>query len=170
MNNQKINMTCNIPRKSWKRGKKRVVKACSKGQQKIIHYGATGYGHNYSSLARRSFRSRHKCYSAKDKLTARYWACKNLWTKGGNTQKCPRNRKCKGLYTKLPMRSKKVYKNRSSRTSKRVSRKRRSKIVSRNRRSKIVSRKRRSKIVSRNRRSKIVSRKRRSNRVYGNRN
>ena len=124
-------MTCNIPRKSWKRGKKRVVKACSKGQQKIIHYGATGYGHNYSSLARRSFRSRHKCYSAKDKLTARYWACKNLWTKGGSMQKCPRNRKCKGLYTKIPRRSKKVYKNRTSR-------KRRSKIVSRKRRSKRV--------------------------------
>ena len=26
---------------------------------------------------RKSFRARHKCDTAKDKLTARYWSCKN---------------------------------------------------------------------------------------------
>lgn len=88
-------MVCNRPRKSWRPGKKRVVKACSRGKEKIIHFGATGYGHNYSTSARKSFRARHKCSSAKDKLTARYWACKNLWTRGGSRQKCPSNRKCK---------------------------------------------------------------------------
>ena len=93
-------LKCNKPRKSWKPTKKRVVKACSKGRQKIIHYGASGYGHNYSPIARKSFRARHKCSTAKDILTARYWACKNLWTKGGSVQKCPKNRKCKGVQSK----------------------------------------------------------------------
>jgi hypothetical protein len=75
----KSQMKCNKPRKSWRSGKKRVVKACSKGREKIIHYGASGYRHNYSPKAKRSFRARHKCSSATDKLTARYWACKDLW-------------------------------------------------------------------------------------------
>ena len=95
MSSRKRNMSCNKPIKSWRSGKKRVVKACVGGKEKIIHFGATGYGHNYSSVARRSFRSRHKCNEAKNKLTAKYWACKNLWTKGGDRLSCPRNRKCK---------------------------------------------------------------------------
>lgn len=75
-------LSCNRPQKSWKPEKKKVVKACSRGREKIIHYGATGYRHNYSDQARRSFRARHHCDSAKDILTARYWACKDLWSKG----------------------------------------------------------------------------------------
>ena len=89
-------MACNKPQKSWKPSKKRVVKACSKGKEKIIHFGATGFGHNYNSIARKNFRARHKCDTANDKLTARYWACKNLWTKGGDSKPCPKNRRCKG--------------------------------------------------------------------------
>ena len=116
MNNQKRNMACNRPRKSWKIGKKKVVKACSRGRQKIIHYGATGYGHNYSSLARKSFRSRHRCSSAKDKLTARYWACKNLWTRGGSVQSCPRNRKCKGISKSSTRRSRSTRRNSTRRS------------------------------------------------------
>lgn len=95
MSSKKRNMSCNKPVKSWRPGKKRAVKACSGGKEKIIHYGATGYGHNYSSAARNSFRARHKCSAAKNILTARYWACKDLWTKGGSVQSCPSNRKCK---------------------------------------------------------------------------
>lgn len=72
-------MVCNRPRSSWRKGKKKVVKACRNGQEKIIHYGAVGYGHNYSDTARRSFRSRHRCDTASDVFTARYWACKDLW-------------------------------------------------------------------------------------------
>lgn len=67
----KTSMVCNRPQKSWKPSKKRVVKACSGKREKIIHYGATGYGHNYSSAARNSFRARHRCSSANDKLSAR---------------------------------------------------------------------------------------------------
>ena len=47
-------------------------------------FGATGYGHNISKGARKSFRARHGCDKAstkKNKLSARYWACKDLWSK-----------------------------------------------------------------------------------------
>ncbi len=92
----KSSMPCNKPRKSPREGKKKVVKACSGGTEKLIHYGATGYGHNYSAAARKSFRARHKCSSAKDKLSARYWACKDLWAgPGGSTKSSPKSKKGK---------------------------------------------------------------------------
>ena len=134
-------MACNRPQKSWRLGKKRVVKACSGGREKIIHFGATGYGHNYSPEARKSFRARHKCSSAKDKLTARYWACKELWTKGGSSKSCPKYRKCKGKSRRKSRSSK-------SRSSKRKSPKRES------RSSKSRSNKRKSPKRSHHRRSR----------------
>jgi len=79
----KKKMPCNKPRKSPNPKKKRVVKACEGGKEKIIHYGAAGFGHNYSPAARKSFRARHGCDKKKSKLTASYWACKDLWTAGG---------------------------------------------------------------------------------------
>jgi hypothetical protein len=92
----KKSMPCNKPRKSPNPNKKRVVKACANGKEKIIHFGATGYGHNYSPGARKSFKARHNCSSATNKLSARYWACKNLWAgPGGSKASCPKNRKCK---------------------------------------------------------------------------
>lgn len=92
----KASMPCNKPRKSPNPAKKRVVKACANGQEKIIHFGASGYGHNYSSKARKSFKARHNCSSATNKLSARYWACKNLWAgPGGSKASCPKGRKCK---------------------------------------------------------------------------
>ena len=87
----KSSMPCNKPRKSSKAGKKMMVKACQGGKEKLIHFGASGYGHNYSAAARKSFKARHKCSTAKDKLTARYWACKKLWAgKGGSTKSSPK--------------------------------------------------------------------------------
>jgi len=92
----KKSMPCNKPRKSPNPNKKRVVKACANGKEKIIHFGASGYGHNYSPGARKSFKARHNCSSATNKLTAKYWACKNLWAgPGGSKASCPKNRKCK---------------------------------------------------------------------------
>ena len=79
----KKTMKCNTPQKSPNPKKKRVVKACENGKEKIIHFGATGYKHNYSAPARKSFRARHKCDEKKSKLSAGYWACKSLWTAGG---------------------------------------------------------------------------------------
>jgi hypothetical protein len=106
-------MSCNKPQKSWRKGKKKVVKVCDGKNQKIIHFGASGYGNNYSKTARDSFRARHKCDTANDKFTARYWACENLWTKGGNVTKCPSNRKCK--FTRKKSSNKKSSRKKSSR-------------------------------------------------------
>lgn len=75
----KEKMACNRPQRSPNPNKKKVVKACEGGQEKIIHFGASGYGHNYSPEARKSFRARHNCDEPGSKLGARYWACKNLW-------------------------------------------------------------------------------------------
>jgi hypothetical protein len=92
----KSKVKCNSPVKSDRQGKKRMVKACSGGTEKLIHYGAEGYGNNYSAAARKSFKARHSCSTANNKLTARYWACKDLWGgKGGNTTPNPKNRKGK---------------------------------------------------------------------------
>jgi hypothetical protein len=89
----KSKMSCNKPVASDRAGKKKMVKACSNGEEKLIHFGAKGYGHNYSAAARKSFKARHGCDSANDKLTARYWACKNLWAgPGGSTQSSPKSR------------------------------------------------------------------------------
>ena len=72
-------MKCNVVRSSDRAGKKKMVKACEGGTEKLIHFGAKGYGHNYSSAARKSFRARHKCdTNPPSKLTARYWSCKKL--------------------------------------------------------------------------------------------
>ena len=121
MVNAKSSMSCNKPQKSWKPSKKRVVKACSRGKEKIIHFGASGFGNNYSDLARKSFRARHKCDKANDKLSARYWACKNLWSKGGSVTPCPKGRKCKGVASrsrrKSPKRKSPKRKSRSRRKS-----------------------------------------------------
>ena len=92
----KKNMPCNRVRPSTSKGNKKMVKACANGQEKIVHFGAKGYGHNYSPAARKSFKARHKCGSATNKLTARYWACKHLWAgKGGSTASSPKSRKGK---------------------------------------------------------------------------
>jgi hypothetical protein len=92
----KSKMKCNRVVPSDRPGKKKMVKACSGGREKLLHFGAKGYGHNYSSAARKSFRARHKSGQAKDKLTPRYWACKNLWAgKGGSTKSSPKSRRGK---------------------------------------------------------------------------
>lgn len=61
--------------------KKMVVKAVENGKEKIVRFGAKGYKHNYSDEARKNFRARHNCDDANSKLTAKYWACKALWSK-----------------------------------------------------------------------------------------
>jgi hypothetical protein len=156
----KTSMACNRPQKSWLRFKKRVVKACSGGREKIIHYGDNRYGHNYSSAARNSFRARHRCSSANNKLSARYWACKNLWSKGGSSKSCPRGRRCKGVSrrSRSPVRKSRT-RRKSPRKSPRKSRRSYSPI------SKSRSRRRKSTRKSRSRRrnSTRKSRSRRRN-------
>lgn len=77
---EKSKMKCNRVVASDRPGKKRMVKACAGGREKLIHFGAEGYKSNYSAAARKSFRARHSCEDANNKLTARYWACKALWS------------------------------------------------------------------------------------------
>jgi hypothetical protein len=88
----KDKMPCNKPRTSTKPNKKKMVKACEGGKERIVHFGERGYGHNYSDAARKSFRARHKCGEKKSKLKAQYWACKVLWAgKGGSKKSSPKN-------------------------------------------------------------------------------
>ena len=76
--------------------KKAVVGVRVGGKIKIIRFGAQGMGHNYSPEARKSFKARHNCSEATNKLTARYWACKNLWAgKGGSTKSSPKSKRGK---------------------------------------------------------------------------
>ena len=53
----KSKMACNKPMKSDRPKKKKMVKACEGGKEKLIHFGHTDYGHNYSAAARKSFRA-----------------------------------------------------------------------------------------------------------------
>lgn len=79
----KKKLKLNQPVKSYKSDKKFMVKVSTGKSEKIVHFGATGYGHNYSDSARRAFRSRMSCDSDKpSKDTPRYWACEYLWKKG----------------------------------------------------------------------------------------
>ena len=92
----KSKMSCNKPVPSDRPGKKMMVKACANGQEKLLHFGAKGYGHNYSEAARKSFKARHKCDEADNKLTPKYWACKKLWAgPGGSTASNPKGRQGK---------------------------------------------------------------------------
>ena len=91
-------LACNRPVPSTRPGKKFMVRACDGGREKLVHFGARGYGHNYSAKARRSFRARHFCGTkrAANKLTPRYWACEYLWAgPGHSTAQPPRGTRAK---------------------------------------------------------------------------
>ena len=73
----------NKPKRAPKGSKKKFVVLAKQGDK----VRKIGYGHrDYKDFTqhkdpkrRKNFRSRHNCKTAKDKLTARYWACKKLW-------------------------------------------------------------------------------------------
>jgi hypothetical protein len=90
--NPKKTMKCGETRKSTRAGKKIMHLYCLKnGKKKLVHAGSTGYGNNYSAAARKNFKARHHCSSAKPG-TARHLACTELWRKGGRTTSNPRGR------------------------------------------------------------------------------
>jgi len=77
--------SCNKPRRIRKGEaghgrKKKVVTACQTGKKKTIRYGDAKMKIKKSNPKRRkSFRARHKCdkpATRANKLTARYWSCK----------------------------------------------------------------------------------------------
>ena len=91
----KASMKCGEVRKSTRAGKKIMKLYCENGKRKLVHAGAEGYGHNYSDAARKSFRARHKCSTAKSG-TAKHLACTELWAgKGGSKKSYPKSRKGK---------------------------------------------------------------------------
>ena len=88
--------TLNKPVKSTAKGKKMMVLATKtidgKKRGKIVHFGALGYGHNYSRTAKRNYLTRSagirnkKGELTKDDLwSANHWARKILWPKNKPT-------------------------------------------------------------------------------------
>ena len=85
----KKSMPCNKPRRTNShKGKSHVVKACSKGKEKIIPFGEKGAstagkpkkGESAKMKAKRkSFKARHRKNIKKGKMSAAYWANKVKW-------------------------------------------------------------------------------------------
>ena len=71
-------MRCGEVRHSTRPGKKVMKLYCTNGKKQLVHAGSRGYGNNYSAAARKSFKARHKCSTAKPG-TARHLACTELW-------------------------------------------------------------------------------------------
>lgn len=80
----------NTPIKSTAKGKKMMVLATKKIRGeirvKLIHFGTLGYGHNYSSEAKKNYlrrsagiRNKQGNLTKNDRWSANYWARKILW-------------------------------------------------------------------------------------------
>jgi hypothetical protein len=84
----------NKPRKSSKPEKKMMVVAKEGDKVKLIHFGDSSMGHNYSPEARASFKARHGSNIKKGKLSAAYWSDKKLWSgPGGSVKQPPKSQK-----------------------------------------------------------------------------
>lgn len=83
----------NKPKKSTKKGKKEMVLAKEGDNLKLIHYGDSSMGHNYSPEARKAFKARHGKNIAKGKMSAAYWADRRLWKAGGPKKNPPKSQK-----------------------------------------------------------------------------
>jgi len=67
----------NKPKRTPGKPKKSAVLAKKGSEVKLVRYGDSKMTIKKSQPARRkSFRARHKCDTAKDKFSARYWSCK----------------------------------------------------------------------------------------------
>ncbi|MDN3505779.1 MAG: hypothetical protein P0S96_00940 [Simkaniaceae bacterium] len=80
----------NKPTRSTAQGKKMMVLATKtidgERRAKLIHFGALGYGHNYSNRAKFNYlrrsagiRNKEGKLTKDDKWSANYWARKILW-------------------------------------------------------------------------------------------
>jgi hypothetical protein len=84
----------NKPKKSSKPEKKMMVVAKEGDKVKLIHFGDSSMGHNYSPEARASFKARHGSNIKKGKLSAAYWSDKKLWSgPGGSVKQPPKSQK-----------------------------------------------------------------------------
>ena len=67
----------NKPKRDKTKSKKFAVLAKKGDQIKLVRFGDPNMTIKKDQPARRkSFRARHKCDTAKDKFSARYWSCK----------------------------------------------------------------------------------------------
>ena len=67
----------NKPKRTANASKKSAVLAKKGSQGKLVRFGDPNMSVKKDQPARRkSFRARHKCSTAKDKFSARYWSCK----------------------------------------------------------------------------------------------
>lgn len=82
----KASLKCNVPVKSWRKGKKMAVKACEGGKEKIIHFGDSSmkdYRQHKSKARRKSYCERSGGIKGTGtKLSANYWSRKVLWSCG----------------------------------------------------------------------------------------
>ena len=85
----------NKPKRSNRAGKKGMVLAKEGEKIKLIHYGESSMGHNDAAAARKNFKARHGKNRAKGKMSAAYWANKELWSKGGSKKSPPKSQKHK---------------------------------------------------------------------------
>lgn len=69
--------------------KKKMVVAKEGDKVKLIHFGDASMGHNYSPEARASFKARHGKNIAKGKMSAAWWADKELWSGPSGSKKMP---------------------------------------------------------------------------------
>ena len=84
----------NKPRRSTRPEKKGMVLAKEGNKIKLIHYGDSSMGHNYSAAARKSFKARHGKNIKKGKMSAAFWANKVLLSgPGGSTKSPPKSQK-----------------------------------------------------------------------------
>ena len=73
----KDKLSCNKPVRTPDGPKKKVVKACEGGEEKIVRFGDPDMKIKKHIPARKkSFRARHKCSEKKSKLSAGFWSCK----------------------------------------------------------------------------------------------
>ena len=67
----------NKPKRTPNKPKKSAVLAKKGSEIKIVRFGDPKMSIKKDQPARRAnFRARHKCETAKDKFSARYWSCK----------------------------------------------------------------------------------------------
>jgi hypothetical protein len=88
----KKDMKCGEIRKSTREGKKVMQKVCDGDSERLIHAGDSSMRHNYSDKARKNFKARHGCDSAKPG-TPKHLACNHLWKKGGSVKTSGRGKK-----------------------------------------------------------------------------
>lgn len=89
----------NQPVDSDRPEKKKMVLAKKGDQIKLIHFGQKGYKHNYSDAAKKNYltrsagiRGKDGSLTANDKLSANYWARRELWPKNEPADGSAKNR------------------------------------------------------------------------------